>query len=171
MLDRGSAVFYNISIMKDTAALDGYQASKDSALVRLIGTVDELNSHLGLVKTLLPDEETRQFLEQVQKTLMKVMSHAFDAGNERYLLNEDDVACLRNETGRLSAALPKLTGFVLPGHNTTEAHIHIARTVARRAERCFAAVSGNQPLCEYAGAYLNKLSDYLFALSLENKAA
>ena len=148
--------------MTETTVLSGKKISKDDALVHFLGTVDELNSHLGLVKTLLPDKETRQFLEQIQKNLMKLMSHVYNNKNEEYFFCEDDVSVLEKEIEKLKNKLPELTGFVIPGRNTTEAQIHITRTITRRAERMFIPVS--EQLSPNAGIYLNKLSDYLFIL-------
>jgi cob(I)alamin adenosyltransferase len=72
---------------------------------------------------------------------------------------------LKKEIDILMETLPRLTGFVLPGKNIMEAQIHIARSVARRAERLFYDANEEQVLCPRAAEYLNKLSDYLFALS------
>jgi len=141
----------------------------DSALFDFIGTVDELNAHLGLVKALLIKENSQQadcqFIENIQKNLMKLMAHVSDITNSKLFFSKEDVTELEQETGKLKEKLPKLTGFVLPGKNIIEAQIHIARTIARRAERLFFAVNEEQTLCPNAGEYLNKLSSYLFILS------
>ena len=152
----------------ETSLFNGERISKNSTLINFIGTVDELNSHLGLVKALLSaenqGEDHRQFIEEIQKNLMKLMSHVSDTSDERYFFNQNDVIVLEKEIGRLSAKLPKQSKFVIPGHNVFETQIHIARTVARRAERSFFAVDELR-LCQYSGIFLNKLSDYLFLLS------
>ena len=151
----------------ETFALCGQKFSKNDNIIHFVGTVDELNSHLGLVKAMLSSGDawkfSCQFLEEIQKKLMKLMSHACDAGNNEYFFSEGEAAELEKETDKLSHNLPKLTGFVLPGKNIMEAQIQIARTVARRAERLFFSAGGQ--LCQNAGVYLNKLSGYLFVLS------
>jgi len=155
---------YVLKTQKETYISNGVKVLKDNESVDFLGTADELNSYLGLVKAIFPDEEQKHFIEGIQKNIMKLMSHVSDITNEEYLLTDDDVVVLENETGRLNAKLPKQSQFVLPGRNAVEAHIHIARTVARRAERRFFAID-EQRLCPQAGAYLDKLSNYLFVLS------
>jgi len=148
-----------------TTLLNGQKVSKNDIIIHLVGAADELNSHLGLVKALLDDKNNRNFIEEIQKNIMKLMSHVSDTADEKYFFSENETACLEKEIERLSALLPKLTEFVIPGRDVIEAQIHIARTVARRTERLFAAVNEQRPLCRNAGDYLNKLSNYLFVLS------
>lgn len=157
-----------------TTLLNGQKVSKNDPVIHFIGTTDELNSHLGLVKALLEngggsgnggEGDTRLFIEEIQKNLMRLMSYVSDTENDKYAFSEKEPAGLQKETDRLTADLPKISEFVLPGRDIIEAQIQIARTVARRAERFFAAVNEKRPLCRYAGDYLNKLSGYLFALS------
>jgi len=148
-----------------TTLLNGQRVSKNDILIHFIGTADELNSHLGLVKALPGGDDTRMFIEEIQKNLMKLMSHASDSKNDKYIFTEKEPAGLEKETERLKSLLPAPTEFVLPGRDAVDAQIHIARTVARRAERLFAAANEKLPLCPNAGVYLNKLSGYLFVLS------
>jgi len=146
----------------ETTTLNGEKVSKNDVVIHFEGTADELNSHLGLIKVLLSGSE---FIEGIQRNIMKLMAHVSDPSNERYFLGEDEVNGLEREIDRLSANLPPLSEMAVPGKNATEAHIHIARSVARRTERLFAAVNAEHPLCPQAGVYLNRLSDYLFTLS------
>jgi cob(I)alamin adenosyltransferase len=146
----------------ETSTLSGQKVSKNDVVIHFEGTADELNSHLGLIKVML---QGSKFIEGIQANLMKLMAHVSDRANERYFLGEDEVSGLEREIDRLSASLPPLSEMVVPGKNAAEAHIHIARSVARRTERLFAAVNAEYPLCPQAGAYLNRLSDYLFVLA------
>ena len=148
----------------ETSTLGGQKVSKNDAAIHFEGAADELNSHLGLVKAMLSGN-TRQFIEGIQINLMKLMAHVSDPANGEYFLGENEVNGLEREIDRLSATLPPLSEMAVPGKNATEAHIHIARTVARRAERLFVAASAEHPLCRNAGVYLNRLSDYLFTLA------
>jgi len=148
-----------------TTLLNGQKVSKNDPIIHFTGTADELNSHLGLVKALLDDGDTRLFIEEIQKNLMKLMSHVSDTADDKYIFTGSETACLEKEIERLSALIPKKSQFVLPGRDAIEAQIHIARTVARRAERMFTAVNEQIQLCPDAGVYLNKLSGYLFVLS------
>jgi len=149
----------------ETTTLSGQKVSKNDVVIHFEGTADELNSHLGLIKAMLSDRGIRQFIEGIQINLMKIMAHVSDRANERYFLGDEEAGGLEREIDRLSANLPPLSEMVLPGKTPIEAHIHIARSVARRAERLFVAVNAEYPLCPKAGVYLNRLSDYLFTLS------
>ena len=149
----------------ETSNLSGQRVSKNDIVIHFEGAADELNSHLGLIKAMLSDSDTRQFIEKIQENIMKLMAHVSYITNDKYLFSQDDVDGLEKEIDRLSEELPNKFQLVLPGKNITEAQIHIARTVARKAERLFVAVNEEKPLCPIAGAYLNRLSDYLFVLS------
>ena len=160
-----------------TSVLGGGRISKNDIRIHLVGTLDELNSHLGLVKAKISDTGDKKFIEIIQNNLMKLMAYcscgtnASDASSEKYLFTENEVAELESEIDMLQDFLPRQFTLVLPGKNETEALIHIARTVARRAERYFFGVNGaggGKPLNHFAGVYLNRLSDYLFALSYKN---
>jgi len=151
----------------ETSTLGGQKVSKNDAAIHLEGTLDELNSHLGLIKAIFSRDYARQFIEGLQLNLMKLMAHVSDPANGQYFFTGDEVGALEGEIDRLSAILPQSLQMVVPGKNATEARIHIARTVARRAERLFVAVNAESPLCREAGVYLNRLSDYLFVLSQE----
>ena len=157
----------------ETMDLTGAKIPKSSAVIHLIGVIDELDTHLGLVKAMLSHVDAWQyswrtacaFIEKIQKNLMKLMSHVSDSKNEKYFLSENDVAVLEKEIDTLAKNIPNLTSFAIPGKNIIEAQIQLARAVARRAERYFFGVNQKLPMCNAAGNYLNRLSDYLFALS------
>lgn len=148
-----------------TSMLNGEKVSKNDERIHLVGTLDELNSHLGLIKAQLSDEETRQFLHGIQTMLMKLMAHGSDNTDEKYFPSENDTQELEREIDKLSGLLPRRFQLVLPGTTAIEAQIHIARTVARRAERHFVAANAALPMSRHAGAYLNRLADYLYVLS------
>jgi len=168
--------------MCETFNLNGEKVSKNAAIIHFLGTADELSSHLGLIKAMIDNVGARQVIEEIQIKLMKLMTHVPDRKNSKYFFSGEEVDFLIKETNRLSEKLPKQSGFILPGKSVLEAQIHIARTVARRAERMFAAVNEEyvksmealpktevleEPylLCPYAASYINRLSGYLFALS------
>jgi len=151
--------------MGETSALNGKRLSKNDLLIHFLGETDELNSRLGLVKAMYPDNNVCQFIEEIQKKLMKLMSHVSDIENEKYFYTEDEIAVLENEIERLSEKINKPLQFVIPGKDILEAQIHLARTAARKTERIFFAVNEQYSLCQKTGAYLNRLSYYLFVLS------
>jgi cob(I)alamin adenosyltransferase len=153
-----------------TFTLTGEKLPKTDPLFHFEGATDELNSHLGMIKAMLSNddaapEQPRKFLEEIQKNIMKITAHAADISNHEYYVHDDEISVLEKEIDRLSEKLLEISGFVIPGHNILEAQIHIARTIARKAERLFFAVNEKKPLCPQAGAYLNRLSDYLFVLA------
>jgi len=164
----------------ETRDFNGKSFTKDSSVINLLGTLDELNSYLGLVKAMLLSDDTWQFawksacnfIIKIQKNLMKLMSHISDIKNEKYFFNDTDISIIEKEIDRLLENIPKSHELIIPGKNIIEAQIQVARTVARRAERLFFAVKNDiapqslvTPPCPLAGAYLNRLSDYLFVLS------
>jgi len=156
-----------------TLDLNGKSYYKDSPAIHFLGTLDELNSYLGLIKAMLSHDDSWQFswkascnfLIKIQRNLMKIMAHVSDLSSEKYFLSNADVSALEKEIDRLTENIPKKHELVLPGENIIEAQIQVSRAVARRAERFFFALIKEQPLCPKAGAYLNRLSDYLFVLS------
>jgi len=152
-----------------TSDLSGCEVSKNSAAIHFVGTADEFNCHLGLIKAMISNEDSGRsacdFLEKIQKNLVIIMSHVSNVKNINFFLSDDEVALLEKEIDRLSAGLPKQNRLIVPGKSILEAQIQIGRTIARRAERLFFAAGEEQPLCPEAGAYLNRLSDYLFVLS------
>ncbi|MCL2186192.1 MAG: cob(I)yrinic acid a,c-diamide adenosyltransferase [Treponema sp.] len=158
----------------ETFDLNGKKLFKDDPLFHFIGTVDELNCYLGLIKAMLSNEDAWQyewksscsFLEKTQRRLNKIMADV--CGNKSPSeITSADIASLEKEIDRLSGNIPKTKEFTLPGYDIIEAHIHIARTVARRAERMFYEMKNTRNLCPQISAYLNRLSDYLFVLSCQ----
>jgi cob(I)alamin adenosyltransferase len=140
---------------------DGSRIAKNDIRIEAIGTVDELNSHLGLLLAMpsLP--------EAIHQTLTHVQHQLFDIGGELCIpgwtkLTEDTVNELDEQIERLNAQLPPLKEFILPGGNMTTAQCHVARAVSRRAERVVISLHQQHPLNAPTLIYLNRLSDYLF---------
>jgi cob(I)alamin adenosyltransferase len=153
-----------------TVTLLGEKVSKNDLIIHFEGEADELNARLGMVKAMLMNDDAfiahcRQFLEDIQKNIMKLMSLASDPSNHDYHFHGEEASVLEKEIDSLSENLPERHEFVLPGKNMIEAQIHLARTAARKTERLFFAVNEKKKLCPQASAYLNRLSDYLFVLA------
>ena len=153
-----------------TSLIGGTKVSKAHDRIEAYGTVDELNSHIGLCKDLINDEHTKNILKELQDRLFTIGSSlACDPEKETKMkipdLTAEDVRLLENEMDRMDAALPPLQFFILPGGHPTVSHIHIARCVCRRTERLVVAllVSG-EPHDNLIVQYINRLSDYLFML-------
>ncbi|MFN4313136.1 MAG: cob(I)yrinic acid a,c-diamide adenosyltransferase [Chitinophagaceae bacterium] len=154
-----------------TSLIGGTKVSKSHLRIEAYGTVDELNSHIGLCRDLLSDEQVRQILKDVQDRLFTTGSSlACDPIKEPKIripdLRSDDVAILEAEMDRMNESLPAMKNFVLPGGHSTVSQLHIARCVCRRAERCCVRLEMESlevdPLILQ---YLNRLSDYLFVLA------
>jgi len=142
---------------------DGTRVAKDSARVAAYGTVDELNSSIGIVLAQEIPAPIREALTQIQHDL-------FDLGGElcipgMAMVHEADVERLEQTLDGFNADLPALKDFILPGGGMAAACCHLARTVCRRAEREVVTLSRSETVRPEAVRYLNRLSDLLFVLS------
>jgi cob(I)alamin adenosyltransferase len=152
-----------------TGLIGGTKVSKSHGRIEAYGTVDELNSFIGLLTDHLPD--TVPFLREVQDRLFTIGSSlACDPDKEPRLkipdLKEEDVQQLEKEIDRMDAALPPMKSFLLPGGHIAVSTAHIARCVCRRAERGCVRLQDEQIFVEpLVLRYLNRLSDYLFVLA------
>lgn len=154
-----------------TSLIGGTKVPKSHLRIEAYGTVDELNSHIGLCKDLLADEQGKKILLEVQDKLFTIGSSlACDPVKEPKMqipdLKETDIELLEKEMDRMNETVPPMKSFILPGGHITLSQLHIARCVCRRAERC--CVRLEQESLEVEAIiikYLNRLSDYLFVLS------
>ena len=155
----------------NTALLGGTKVPKSHIRIEAYGTVDELNSYLGLCRDLLTDNNSREILLGIQDRLFVIGSLlACDPGKQPGMqlpqLTEQDIFALEEQIDRMNDAMPPMKFFILPGGHATVSQLHIARCVCRRAERCCVRLelesSGEDPLIV---KYLNRLSDYLFTLA------
>jgi cob(I)alamin adenosyltransferase len=146
-----------------TGLADGARVAKGHPRVAAMGEVDELNSHLGvLLAEPLPDD-VRSLLQQIQHQLFNLGGELSLPGQA--LLHADAVAALDQALERYNAALPALAEFILPGGSRSAAIAHVARTVARRAERALVALGESESVNVVPRQYLNRLSDLLFVLA------
>lgn len=154
-----------------TSLIGGTKVPKSHLRIEAYGTVDELNSYIGLCKDLLTDEQGKKILLEVQDRLFTIGSSlACDPIKEPKMripdLKETDIELLEKEIDRMEEALPAMKNFILPGGHITLSHLHIARCVCRRAERCCVRLElESLEVEEIIIKYLNRLSDYLFVLS------
>ena len=139
--------------------------SKSDDRIQLVGTIDELTSHIGLVKTMLNDGDILHFLEKIQKTLIKVMAGVADPYNREYKIHDEKTELLEEEIDRMEGLFNRPKEFILPGACRLSAEIDVARTVARRAERALAAVSVKFGSDTRTKKYMNRLADYLYLLA------
>ena len=148
-----------------TSLVHTKNVAKSDDRVEIMGTIDELTSHIGLIKTKIQDEHIISFLEEIQHTLMTVMAGIADSYNMKYKLKDGDVEKLEKEIDRLEALFDRPKQFILPGESPVSAQIDVTRTVARRAERCLSQVSIKFGSDIGAKRYMNRLADYLYVLA------
>ncbi len=153
-----------------TGLIGGTRVPKSHIRLEAYGTIDELNSHLGLLVTYLTDEPTAAFIRNVQHKLFAIGSHlATDqekvALNCASIITSDHVAAIEHEIDAMDDQLPELHAFILPGGSRGAAQCHVCRTVCRRAERRILTLAETCEIAPELLAYVNRLSDYLFVLS------
>ena len=150
----------------DTALIGGQRVSKGSLRVAAYGEVDELNSLLGLAVSNLRDADCREILQEIQHRLFTLGADlASPDGVEVPRVSEDHVTRLEEILEGLMDELPPLEEFILPGGGPGGATLHVARTVARRAERTAVALHQEISINPQAVIFLNRLSDLLFVLA------
>ncbi len=152
-----------------TGLFGGARVPKYHIRIESYGTVDELNSYIGLVRFRDIDPFAKETLAEVQDRLFTIGSIlASDPSKSNLVvpdLHESDIEFLEKEMDRMNDTLPELRAFVLPGGNDTISFCHIARCVCRRAERLTVLLNEKEPVSPLVIKYLNRLSDYLFVLS------
>ena len=159
-----------------TALFGGTRVPKHHIRIESYGTVDELNSHIGLIRDQEINTLYKNVLVEVQDRLFTVGAilatppekETLKNGQPRLNINrisDEDIDFLEKEIDLMDTALPPMTHFVLPGGHTTVSYCHIARCVCRRAERLAVHLHELEPTDEQVIKYLNRLSDYLFVLA------
>lgn len=139
--------------------------SKSDDRIQLAGTIDELTSHLGLIKTMMDKAEDIRFLEDIQKNLNTIISGVADPFNREFRMEDDQTEQLEDEIDRLDGLFNCPKENILPGGSRLSAELDIARAVARRAECDLAAVSVKFGADNGAKKYMNRLSDYLYIMA------
>ena len=160
MGNRLSKIYTRTGDDGSTGLGNGDRVSKDSLRVEAFGTVDELNSTIGVVLSKQPPEQIAGFLLEVQHDLFNLGGELCIPGHT--MVNADDVAKLEQQLDLLNDDLPALKEFILPGGGEAAAHCHLARTVCRRAERRVLSLACEEDVNPVALNYLNRLSDLLF---------
>lgn len=157
----------------NTSLLGGTKVLKSDLRIEAYGTVDELNSYLGLCRDLITGESEKSVIKEIQDRLFTMGSAlACDPEKETKMkipdLGENDITFLEKEIDRMDEVLPEMRSFILPGGHPTVSHLHIARCICRRAERCCVRLHVESELEPVIIKYLNRLSDYLFMLARFN---
>ena len=159
-----------------TALFGGTRVPKYHSRIEAYGTVDELNSYIGLIKDQAIDIPTKDVLIKIQHDLFTLGSmlatpiekEVLKSGKERLNIQKitpTSITYLENKIDEMNNKLPQMTHFILPGGHTTVSFCHIARCVCRRAERLSVALHQEENINQVILTYLNRLSDYLFVLA------
>lgn len=159
-----------------TALFGGTRVPKHHIRIESYGTVDELNSYIGLIRDQDIYQHYKDLLIKIQDRLFTVGAilatdpekATLKNGKERLnipKISESDINLLEQEMDTMDTQLPPMTHFILPGGHQTVSFCHIARTVCRRAERLASALNDLEPFQPETLTYLNRLSDYLFVLA------
>ncbi|HMB63130.1 MAG TPA: cob(I)yrinic acid a,c-diamide adenosyltransferase [Eudoraea sp.] len=159
-----------------TTLFGGTKVPKHHIRIESYGTIDELNSWLGLIRDQEIDTHTKEILERIQRCMFTAGAMlatdpdkaVLKSGGERLniaKIRSEDIELLEGEIDQMNEDLPSMTHFILPGGHNTVSYCHIARTVCRRAERIMSLLHDHEPVDGHVLSYINRLSDYLFVLA------
>jgi cob(I)alamin adenosyltransferase len=154
-----------------TSLIGGTKVAKSHIRIDAYGTVDELNSYVGLLRDQLLDEHSKATIKEIQDRLFTVGSSlACDPEKEPLMkipdLKEADIVFLESEIDKMNELLPVMKSFILPGGHTAISTAHVARCICRRTERCCVNMNEQEIFVDpLVLKYLNRLSDYLFVLA------
>lgn len=147
----------------ETSLFGGARVPKNDARIEAYGTVDELNSTIGVARAAAPPDRVDQTLHDVQLDLFEIGAHLASPGTSRFPgVEERRIAALETEIDAMESELEPLKTFILPAGSPQAATLHVARTVCRRAERLVVALHDDTAATRSTIGYLNRLSDYLF---------
>src|SRR5579863_928081 len=164
-----SKIYTKTGDLGETGLGDGSRISKASLRITAIGAVDEANSAIGIARLDAEDE--------MDAMLARIQNDLFDLGADlcapedgrkaegRLRITGSQIERLEREIDTMNARLSPLTSFILPGGTALAAHLHLARTIARRAECAMVALAAEEKINEAAMRYINRLSDHLFVMA------
>ena len=147
-----------------TALGDGSRVKKDSLRIHCVGSIDELNSSIGLASVMLPVKPIID-LKSVQNDLLNIGAEISMPGSKKKFLNKDRILFLEKEIESINKDLPPLEEFILPGGNDLCSRVHMARSICRRAERDLVSLNSKEQISPEVLKYINRLSDYLFVVA------
>ena len=151
-----------------TQLIGGKRVSKNNPRIEAYGTIDELNSYIGLVRDQNIDKNSYEILVEIQDRLFTIGALLANEGSTNKmklpLIHQKDIDNLENEIDKMNEVLPAMKSFILPGGNTTISYCHVTRCICRRAERLVVNLPKTTIQFDLILMYLNRLSDYLFVL-------
>ncbi len=148
-----------------TSLLSGERVFKGSLRVEAYGTIDELASVLGMARSLCQDTKVAKEIFEIQKLLVRIMTEVATRADVKTPIVDSDVQDIEKRIDEAVVQLKQLSSFLYPGDSPGSAALHVARTVARRAERIMWRLSCEAKVNERILSVLNRLSDYLFILA------
>ncbi len=153
-----------------TSLVGGTRVSKSDDRLEAYGSIDELNSFIGLLNCHIQNKDQKDFLIFVQNKLFTIGAILATEDEETALkygckINPDDIKTIESEIDRIDSQLPKMKYFTIPGGNEVCALAHVCRTVCRRAERRIIELNNQNPVDDNLMTFINRLSDFLFVLS------
>jgi len=148
-----------------TGLLTGERTPKDSLRVEAYGTIDEVNSALGLARAWCGKSDVQEIIYSTQKVLMMIMAELASLDSNAHYISEEHSRQLEQFIDELDAQLPPLQAFIIPGGNAGAAALDLARTVTRRGERQVLRLSRQEEINEHVLITLNRLSDLCFMLA------
>ncbi|MGH1461037.1 MAG: cob(I)yrinic acid a,c-diamide adenosyltransferase [Neptuniibacter sp.] len=164
MSNRLTKIYTRSGDQGDTGLANGSRINKSSLRIETLGTVDELNSWIGIALSNINQSALAPTLRNIQHQLFDLGGEIAVSDTDYRVIDKSDIDCLEQRLDHFNEKLPALEEFILPGGSTEVCNIHLARTVCRRAERVIIALnlSDSETVNPYAIAYLNRLSDLLF---------
>lgn len=152
-----------------TSVFGGTRVTKNNIRINAYGTIDELNSVIGIALANKISNETKFELEKIQNTLFQIGSELASPENVKSDIikktSEDEIKYLESLIDKFDEKLPPLNNFILPGGNKSASYLHLARTICRRAERIIVELKENENINNHILVYLNRFSDLLFVLA------
>lgn len=153
-----------------TGLVGGTRVKKYDIRLEAYGTIDELNTYIGLIRTMQTDEQADRILGKIQNKLFVIGANlatkeSLDSVKSQLPCTNEDIELLEKEMDQMTSVLPELRNFILPGGCQAASFCHVARTVCRRAERRIVELAEKSEVDVMLIKYINRLSDYLFVLS------
>ena len=152
-----------------TSLIDGQIVNKHNLSVDAYGTIDELNSFLGLLKDYIKDETIKDILNNIQPKLFSIGSILASGKNQNMLekvkIEKKDVKYIEFHIDSMNNELPELKNFIIPGGHKISSYSHVCRSICRRAERRISELNNEQSVDPNILSYINRLSDFFFVLS------
>ncbi len=153
----------------ETSLIGGTRVKKTNICIEAYGTVDELNSFIGLIRDTTEDKLAENFLVEIQNLLFIIGSELATDPDKNCItlpqIKDENVGKLEQEIDRMNEVLPELKNFILPGGDKTSSYCHVARSICRRAERRTIGLAQMTTVNDKTIRFLNRLSDYLFVLA------